>query len=199
VTTALVPTFAGRPPWLKIDGVWVCVAVHDAAYFADRTRWRALLSDHHPDHNAYVPARARWGWVGSQRWNAKLSMVRREQARYAKFYQSIGLSCPRPAQHAPDVDRFARCGHPRTDENSYLGRYPTYTVRQCRICALTRAARRYVAHPRSDGRICPQGHPRIAANIYPPESPCAGRCRICACERARRQRLEQKESIPCAA
>ncbi len=79
--SALVQTFRGRPVWLKCDGWWVCIAIHDAHFLRQRSTWKTRLLK----RPSLAPQYQRW--------------VRDEQAIYA----ILGLDPPHPLP--PPINR----------------------------------------------------------------------------------------------
>lgn len=80
---SLIPTYAGRPSVLHIDGWTVYVSVRDAAYTHTKREWRHKLAAAHPDrggsHDAFLATKRQF-----DRW-------RRGEA---EWYQSLGLLPP---------------------------------------------------------------------------------------------------------
>lgn len=144
-TTALVPTFPGRPSWVRQAGAWVCVSIHDVAVLTQRSRWRQLILRSADSREAQE-----WAVRAYRRW------LKTETAWYA----ALGLRLPSSAGWLV-VPTEACCplGHP-------IG-----TGRGCRICRRyrnTMAIRRLRARrgrlPMRERTTCKHGHPKTPEN-----------------------------------
>lgn len=151
--TALVPTFEGRPVFIRRPGVAVvslldhrirvgqhgdvsiCIAVHDAYFLRTKAAYRAEI----------LAASRRRGGVA-----ASVAAYARWLARERDWYAAVGLDVPdwqilaRPrldcSTNAVGARRSTRplcpSGHVMDARNTYRGR----TGRKCRACARARHA-----------------------------------------------------------